>query len=371
MISRIFYPIGQGAFYAEKHNDFTIVYDCGNWKKTNLSEKVVTQNFTSNDTIDILFISHFDWDHISRIGTLKDTVKEIKCVVLPLLHDDEIILISNIHRVLGYNTHTLINNTQAYFGENVKIIYVKPYEDYTEIEKEIYTIGDFYPDTISSGSSLQLGKANYNWVFVPYNIFNKSRSKDLSTKLKLAGFDVEKLKSEPDYTINKIKNTKEKNKIKKAYSELGGNINQNSMILYSGCLDNPSSRPHIRWYHKDLNGIYDYKCCIIDIPREKVSCIYTGDADLNTIDLKSIFRRFWQNVGTIQVPHHGSIHNFDASISFSDDMVFPISYGKTNTYGHPSYNVINRIAESGGSTLSVTESLESGAIQVIRSNEYK
>lgn len=29
MIERIFYPVGQGAFYVEKHGDKNIVYDCG------------------------------------------------------------------------------------------------------------------------------------------------------------------------------------------------------------------------------------------------------------------------------------------------------------------------------------------------------
>ena len=62
VISRIFHPIGQGAFYAELHSGFNIVYDCGNWKKTTLSGNVVGQSFTADDVIDILFISHFDWD---------------------------------------------------------------------------------------------------------------------------------------------------------------------------------------------------------------------------------------------------------------------------------------------------------------------
>lgn len=29
MIERIFYPVGQGAFYVEKHGKRNIVYDCG------------------------------------------------------------------------------------------------------------------------------------------------------------------------------------------------------------------------------------------------------------------------------------------------------------------------------------------------------
>ncbi|EAR6372894.1 hypothetical protein EU684_18855, partial [Salmonella enterica] len=60
MISRIFYPIGQGAFYAERHDTFNVVYDCGNWKQTNLSKKVVSQSFAANESVKMLFISHLD-----------------------------------------------------------------------------------------------------------------------------------------------------------------------------------------------------------------------------------------------------------------------------------------------------------------------
>jgi len=75
LIERIFYPIGQGAFYSEKHNNFNIVYDCGNWKNTKLADKVVKQAFLKDEVIDILFISHFDYDHINKISTLKSTLE--------------------------------------------------------------------------------------------------------------------------------------------------------------------------------------------------------------------------------------------------------------------------------------------------------
>ena len=39
--------------------------------------------------IDILFISHFDYDHVSLIEHLKKSVKKIRFVVMPLLYDDE------------------------------------------------------------------------------------------------------------------------------------------------------------------------------------------------------------------------------------------------------------------------------------------
>ena len=55
MVKRVFHPVGQGAFYSEHHDNFTVVYDCGATSKK-LASKVVAQSFKQNDVIDILFI---------------------------------------------------------------------------------------------------------------------------------------------------------------------------------------------------------------------------------------------------------------------------------------------------------------------------
>ena len=67
-IKRIFHPIGQGAFYSERHENLNIVYDCGNWKNTKQATKIVQSAFKKDEVIDILFISHFDYDHVSSIS---------------------------------------------------------------------------------------------------------------------------------------------------------------------------------------------------------------------------------------------------------------------------------------------------------------
>ena len=57
------------------------MYDCGTEYKNrgNKGTKgVVSQSFSKNDVIHYLFISHFDYDHISKITLLKETVKKNK-----------------------------------------------------------------------------------------------------------------------------------------------------------------------------------------------------------------------------------------------------------------------------------------------------
>ena len=71
---RVFAPVGQGAFYFERHNlfsgqTFTMVYDCGALYVSS-SKKRVISSFLKDEIIDVLFISHFDYDHISLIPHL-------------------------------------------------------------------------------------------------------------------------------------------------------------------------------------------------------------------------------------------------------------------------------------------------------------
>lgn len=72
-MQRTFYPVGQGGFYSEtfttKNNKFNVVYDCGS-VSSNVNP-VISSSFNKNENIDILFISHFDSDHVNKIDILK------------------------------------------------------------------------------------------------------------------------------------------------------------------------------------------------------------------------------------------------------------------------------------------------------------
>ncbi len=362
MIQRIFYPIGQGAFYSEKHEKFNIVYDCGNWRRTNVSGNLVRQSFSSNDVIDILFISHFDYDHISRIDTLRDTVGHIKRVVMPLLHKEEKIFLSNIFQSLGFNSIQLINNPRQFFGNDTQVTFVAAVEN-EDLSSNVESQDE---PRVESGEGIRLNDSHYNWVFIPHNFENKNRSSIFEQALSKEGFDVEKLRKDPDYAINHIETKAKKNRIKKIYHSIQGGINQNSMVVYSGCTSPVIA--NVRWFHKDLN--YWMIRPFYDLISKEVSCIYTGDVDLNVVDLRSKFDRYWNYIGAVQVPHHGALKDFNSKFIDKANLVFPISYGKTNTYGHPSSNVISQIVAKGGFPLHVTEEPNSVAIQNISSKEY-
>lgn len=372
--------MGQGAFYSERHENFNIVYDCGTeWKNraNKTFDKVIIQSFNKNETVDILFISHFDYDHVSKINILKKHVKNISTVVLPLLRDDEKIFLTNIYRILGYNISTLINNPEHYFGEETNIIYVEPNNDGESIitdNSPIQNIDDIkkskdHKAIIKSGSKLTL-KGSSNWVLIPFNYENKTRNIQLTGLLENERIDVDKLKEDSNYTLDKIINDVKLSKrnggkiFKKVYEHLDGNINTNSMLLYSGPLQSckDEKRCYAGYFTSHyLSFFHDFHYYLYG-----VACVYSGDSDFNLVNIRSVFRGFWDYVGTIQIPHHGDIKSFNIKTLKHRTYCCPISVGMQNSYGHPSSTVIAEILSEESHPVLVTENLQSMFIEIIK-----
>lgn len=66
--------------------------DCGTSRGAiTKAKKVVNQAFEMNDTIDYLFIWHLDYDHMSLVNTLTESVnKKVRIIVLPLVYKEEV-----------------------------------------------------------------------------------------------------------------------------------------------------------------------------------------------------------------------------------------------------------------------------------------
>jgi len=374
--------VGQGAFYSEKHNDFNIVYDCGNKNNTRLGTKVVLQAFDKDDVIDILFISHFDYDHVSKIKVLKDHVKSIKKVVMPLLHDEDKILLSNIYRVLNFNIFTLINKPQEFFDSNTQIITVKstnnnqkPIESNSNNIKNIDELSD--KESIESSTILKktftIDSESYEWIFIPYNYEYKERKDELEKLLKAKGFDVDKLKRDTNYTLDAITNDvgisirKGGKLFKEVYEnkKVSGSINQNSMLLYSGLKCKKINCKSIFPPYLRLSVLYHFIHHKVTTERRRVSCIYTGDTDLNIVKIKSIFKDYWSSVGTIQIPHHGALKSFNKDTLEDKGYLCPMSVGEKNSYGHPSSKVLGDILSQACYPMVITENLASTYVETI------
>lgn len=359
---RTFHTIGQGAFYIENHsftgNEFNIIYDCGSTtlRRTQLDSRIKSL-FNKNQSIDALFISHFHTDHINGIETLSKHCK-IKKVIIPLVDDEEKTMakIANFLTKPNFSDTRLIDDPEDFFGGNVPIIRI---ED---------TNADSINDSIDPNDSIDISRIDISrslpsgtvfelvsgssWFLIPLNY--KQEERKVQFKTALADHD---LTLSDISTIDKI--NKHKDAIIKAYKLIDGRLNGNSMILFSGkksddqilCCDylQPS------YLHRYLNQ------------KIQSGCLYTGDIDLNekniVTSLHSKLNPFINYVGTIQIPHHGSLKNFNKAILSSQVRCAIFSYGKTNPYGHPSGRVIGDIASHNIRPHCVTEEQTSIVIQ--------
>src|SRR5574344_1754172 len=100
---RTIHAVGHGGFFTEKFCDtereemiFNVVYDCGIRGKVNILKSHITQAFQKNEKIDVLFISHFDSDHVNGLRYLDSNSnldsKSTK-VFIPFNYPEEIYLI--------------------------------------------------------------------------------------------------------------------------------------------------------------------------------------------------------------------------------------------------------------------------------------
>lgn len=367
MMTRTFHPVGQGAFYSEEHNDgINIVYDCGTTAPTRY-RSVVESSFRDKDVY-ILFISHFDSDHISTIPALVKSVNSIKFVVLPLMDKEQINLLINVYYYLSEDLKKIISDPEGFFGSNTKIIRVKAAGSYNEnnadpvdIEdvQERFTNESGYTE-IDSGVPLTIGKVHNSsrmWTFIPYNYESKKRTEELVELLVNNGFDINRMKSDSEYVLTDAVIKNKGTKVREIYKKLSGNINQNSLLVYSGPLE-LEEKDICVCHHIKLFGFYHdldvYTC------NYKSGCIYTGDCDFNQINLKNIYSKYIQYVGTVQVPHHGASSNFSIkSLEGCENAICPVSHGFHRKYKHPHDSVIKELVINGFKPVSINTDLKS------------
>lgn len=367
---RIFHPVGQGAFYTESHigttfhvSQFNIAYDCGS---TSLDpdklKKCVNGGLRTND-LDILFVSHFDEDHINGIKFLNP-----KTIVIPLLTDREklIFMLQDILYGTGFVLDFEVMLQRQF--PNAKIIKVQKQYDSENTPQETQDIDQIVAGSLIPSGSRISSQFIPKWVYIPFN-------PNVDTSL-LDEFDKILKNAKPPLDIDRIYKLDagyiESNldPIKKAYKGVFGkyNLNEYSMLLYSGPLKN--NFRFLSCYSR-CSCAFDCRCMDYWIDERYPACIYTGDANLHRESKRSKFKsgseilRYVYSslsqdmidaVGTIQVPHHGSQHNYtsllksylDSSGQFKEydrPILYVISVGRCNKFGHPSWWVVSDLLD--------------------------
>lgn len=373
-IVRTFHPVGQGAFYSERYYDacsqnasHNIVFDCGTLNTyLRSAKKVVSQAFDKEDVIDYLFISHLDFDHISLVETLENSVRLIHNIVLPLVYEEELVIAMAYHKLSG-NASVV-----RFFKRIIDHLNGRYENDYTNGDYTIIFVGDQeqrieHNQTWRSGEGRPLFGVP-DWILMPHNVgyvsrkpelinqfdivVNKGAFKKAVQSLGMGAFVTgdelyEKLKEE-SFIECVLSNKVLKSAIKKAYESITGKTNGDSLLLYSGPANGGRNYRVVRcapywrrlWYGGFESG-----------------CLYTGDNDCNLSDWKdSLFSSVWDKIWTIQLPHHGSLKSFDIEANHIDrSYCFPVSCGSDNGFGHPSGKVLAYLLVNGCRPQIVTE----------------
>lgn len=369
-VTRTIHPIGQGAFYTERiecdNRVYNVVYDCGSNFRKNASailKREIASYYANHDVIDILFISHFDNDHINGIDELRKRTSKIKNIVVPLIEKKDFWF----YEIENEGFQSFYNSLSRYADRVYKII---PAQENDENANN-YQLNDV---RIIDFSEVQDGKkdisevqnatrflfgGHVDWCYIPFNYDQKERLEKLKCELVKLGISVAVLESGWDSIIPCL------DEIKKAYKNiLPDGANKTSLIVYSGGL---SSEYDCTQYQGKLYILYRRYYST----SRREGCLYFGDNDLNQpnilVDLRNKLRYVVNRVATIQVPHHGALKNFNRDLfTVGEEITFFLSFGNKNTYGHPSVRVVEDILWSGNALIEVTENRDSAYIQIIK-----
>ena len=71
-------------------------------------------------------------------------------------------------------------------------------------------------------------------------------------------------------------------------------------------------------------------------------------------DLVQFYNQLWDKIASIQVPHHGSMDNFDKTL-YENPIRGIVSVGNDNPYHHPNIDTLTKIQEQGCHPVIVTE----------------
>lgn len=360
---RTFHPVGQGAFYTERFYDevsekpvFTAVYDCGSVNVRQL-KKAIDQTFGENDIINLLFVSHFHSDHVNKIEYLKKRC-QVKNIVIPVLTSG-LVLESLVHDFIqsngsGWNRNALqflsscINASYNNDGDDIRVVRVDVSGEGSEERRVIYLDrGDSIGPSVLHDTEIRF----CDWIYVPYYIGDKYD--ELIAEFEANGFVFNLDLRRTDFLKEICEEIRKigVDILKRIYGKVyRNNHNSYSMPVYSG-------------FSHCCKEAYQ---CFVVCPRRKhgdlhcqTNCLYTGDFDARTQanfdNLKAYYSRYWNRIGLVQVPHHGSEHNSDHKLYSHPDKLAIMSFGSKNRYGHPDSKTIDEIVSAGSVPIAVTE----------------
>lgn len=406
---RTFHPVGQGLFCSEQfytHDDhrINIVYDCGSKSPGHKHvEGIIMRTFEKGESIDALYISHFDSDHICGVPFLLSYCN-IKRIYVPFLEDKTEALFWKLNYINDSYCH-ISRNVEEQPDAIFKLLDFACQEGESEIRNEgkepiavipVRPINENQFDYIWNHANIEDSNENTpvkspyefsinvqpdgccSWRYLPFTLIRCRRKKYFEAIL-----DAELKKLDPNLTLQYFCNnplkciklagnvtkqkkwfTKVKNLLENEFkNNNAGNVNSNSLVLYSGC-DRQVDRfcRSAVYYGRSSKDPYNQpKASDHCIVKTINGCLYCGDYDAKSpIGWKGLcsfyaYHKCVEYIGCVVLPHHGSEDNFNDNFKNMPACVFIASYGTKNSHGHPSAGKISELRENEKVVFTVNE----------------
>ena len=366
-----YHSVGQGLFFEGRfqsgRKEISLVYDCGTEKSYKPYLKHAISQFKSTTNhIDILVVSHFDFDHISGMHNL---LKEctVSQIILPYLTDEEIL-------IYLLSQPSLPTQDEQWYIEFLRNPHIVLADEFESIEKITFIVNEFDKSVwlnlldISSEDfesnqivrnyrniEIKIQKSVEDYIVSP-NLSLKFYNYPISPQKKVAFMNkVEsEMKRHGDNNIHSLahrvlSDLAEATAFKKSYSYLNKSNHNNVSLLMvydfkmikGNCL-NLAIR-------KEQLDIFETQPHTYNLEASRFIHFFTGDISFKYIrkhlQIYEHYKDLLPSVDAIQVPHHGSKHNWN------DDLLsrvprkafFIVSSGLGNSYRHPHTEVTKKI----------------------------
>lgn len=287
-------PVGQGGFHIEKIGGMTVIYDCGAYRSETRIYRYLEDLLMYQETVDYLFISHFDKDHLNRLEDLLEFVNVNKAVMSYIPKDLRV----------AYNVATdgAYDDLRALLtSRNVEIIEAWDEDNRDEPGTKRYELQNV-------------------WEWIAKTMLTKEDFGLMKTELEKT-LDVDKL-NDAAYMNEK------KTEINEAFKAVFGDKGPNSkglIVLSQHC---KSTGPWRSKVYANGPFLFRYSSQLIELAEsDNSSCLYVGDADLNKKKNIEEVQTFLNNksddsLELLQIPHHGSKDNSRDTL----DTDFPADY---------------------------------------------
>lgn len=375
--------------------DFMYVYDCGSDPIAGVVQSIrsIVARRPSRQ-LDMLFVSHFDRDHICGIPHLLHAKRGLRVdtIVMPYLDDiDRIIAFGRSAATSGersaerFHEDVVVDalGTMTSFGPR-QIVMVMPDDDgeassgFRELppaeptrsgpdgmlwEGRVPTGGRGArpterrsPDgaTLVQRIEFHVGTGTEaGWLLKPHVKRASQRDRDaFCTAVEVAlswprGSFSEKVKDKKE---RRRLVTKHRTAVARAYAWAFGDKNETSMTLYSGPAE-PQKAGAV------LRGAQMF-------PKARVGWMGTGDIDFKDPLTVQRFQNYYRDevnwVTTFMLPHHGSAHNFDPSLFVIDAELWVAAAQPIHkTWKHPAPEIVKAVKASGAKFRKVCSSSKS------------